>query len=859
MRPAGEATRRPGQGCMSPHRTIRVAKGAASRLLLREFLRRAGRLLLVGAVLALGLVGVDRLFGGIWPWPWLVGVPIGAALVLALLWTLARRPRPADGAAEVDRVLGLKDRLSSALVLASGGGSGDRAFAEWAVSDGDSAAQGVRLAKAIPIRADWTWWAWPATAAAGLAAALFIPAVVWSKPERTRAATPEAVTRAAALVEQAAESARDALEGETEDLATPEQLRVLEELKEQLEKGAARPEDAVARAAGELEEIAERLRAESEQQRLEDEAVAKRLASAAAPAGESEGGEGGEAEGEESDAASDLMLSFSEGDLEGAQEAAREALEQVETWTPEQRDRLARDLERMAERLEQQQQEESRPPEVATPGPGEQGQPGEQPQQPRGSEPSPGNPADPAQVPENEQPRPEGEPRPDEAQRPEPQQDRLSEEVREELQRQGVPPEQQQGLERRMTEEDARRELERRGIDPETARRMAERLARENQQREAEQSADERIEDLKRSFQDAARELREQPAEGEGRRKPQPESRPGDRQGDERGIDPRTPPGAMPAPAQRPSQREGESQQGQEQPQQGEGKQPESRPGERRGSEGQKGDPQPRPEPGAGQGQEPGREGEERGGEREVPAPAGGKQPPGEGPTPTPREGTRPQPPPETGRDGQRPEPSGKQGEQPGERRGERQGEGPDQPPQGEDSGEGQKEPAHGLERFRKAMEKFGQEAQRQQQQAERLDEQIEEMLKETSSERREQNERWDRSMTGERGMPKPPDSGESPRFDSEPVDARRPAQDKPRERVVAQWFSDKPAERGGEPGRASMDEQIQRAAQGAERAIEQQVVPGRYGDFVRRVYRRYGERAAAPAAPPTPPAGGGP
>jgi hypothetical protein len=55
------------------------------------------------------------------------------------------------------------------------------------------------------------------------------------------------------------------------------------------------------------------------------------------------------------------------------------------------------------------------------------------------------------------------------------------------------------------------------------------------------------------------------------------------------------------------------------------------------------------------------------------------------------------------------------------------------------------------------------------------------------------------------------------------------------------------------------MDEQIQRAAQGAERAIEQQVVPGRYGDFVRRVYRRYGERAAAPGAPPTPPAGGGP
>lgn len=147
-------------------------------------------------------------------------------------------------------------------------------------------------------------------------------------------------------------------------------------------------------------------------------------------------------------------------------------------------------------------------------------------------------------------------------------------------------------------------------------------------------------------------------------------------------------------------------------------------------------------------------------------------------------------------------------------------------------------------------------DAERQKEQADRIRRQAEEMLKQASPQEREQMERWARSMQGERGTPPPSIAPPPSDFSNEPVDARRPAADQPRERAVAQWFADQPPDRGAAPGRAAMDEQLRRAAEGAERAIEQQSVPGRYSDLVRRVFRRYEERAVSgpPARKPEAP-----
>lgn len=148
-------------------------------------------------------------------------------------------------------------------------------------------------------------------------------------------------------------------------------------------------------------------------------------------------------------------------------------------------------------------------------------------------------------------------------------------------------------------------------------------------------------------------------------------------------------------------------------------------------------------------------------------------------------------------------------------------------------------------------------DAQRDLENARRLREQGEELLRQATPDRREQLRRWTESMrdempgdgdrTGARG-PTPPGVPTGTAFRSEPVDARRPTGDATqREQVVAQWLSDAPPDRGAAPGRSAMDEAVRSAAAGAERAIEQQVVPPRHAELVRRVFRRYAERAATP------------
>lgn len=85
-------------------------------------------------------------------------------------------------------------------------------------------------------------------------------------------------------------------------------------------------------------------------------------------------------------------------------------------------------------------------------------------------------------------------------------------------------------------------------------------------------------------------------------------------------------------------------------------------------------------------------------------------------------------------------------------------------------------------------------------------------------------------------------------------------------QREAARWSGDAPQAGPESMIRASPGERARQAARGLERAIEQQAVPGPYTDIVRRVQRRYAQRAAAvpatgPSAvtPDAPEAGGRP
>jgi hypothetical protein len=85
------------------------------------------------------------------------------------------------------------------------------------------------------------------------------------------------------------------------------------------------------------------------------------------------------------------------------------------------------------------------------------------------------------------------------------------------------------------------------------------------------------------------------------------------------------------------------------------------------------------------------------------------------------------------------------------------------------------------------------------------------------------------------------------------PVDARRPAapEKQPKERTLAEW-SGPGDKQPGAPTTPGVSDAMREAAQGAERAVEQQQVPARYSDLVRRVFKRYSE-GSAQNQPPSP------
>src|SRR4051794_16275760 len=99
------------------HRTRRVAAAAQARVIVRDLLNRLGPALLIGAGAGCVLVVAQRVTGAAISWMALAGAPVGVAVLYAAAATLVRRSSLLAAAAEVDRALGLRDRLSTAIAL----------------------------------------------------------------------------------------------------------------------------------------------------------------------------------------------------------------------------------------------------------------------------------------------------------------------------------------------------------------------------------------------------------------------------------------------------------------------------------------------------------------------------------------------------------------------------------------------------------------------------------------------------------------------------------------------------------------------------------------------------------------------
>lgn len=527
-------------------RTLALARAAARRATARDLLRRSGRAALAGAVIAAALVIVDRLVGGLAPWPWLAIAPVAVLVSAACAWTLARRSSPIEAVGEVDRALGLRDRLSSAVALSLASARQDPIFTRWAVADAESTAGGVRLRRVMPLRPEWTWIAWPLLSAASIAAVFLVPALTWkqSSPEAIRQTA--AREAAAQQVAAATEAAREALEAGPPEPATAEQLAALEELEAELARGQISPETARVKAARELDQLAGSLEQEARQRALEREALRERLAAAPSP----------DPDRARRGPASPLEDALRRGDLPGAARAAEDLAEQLDRLTPEEQRALSEDLEALAETLRSQ---------------GETAPPPAPPEPPAGLT-------------------------PEQAERLE--QETNPEEIVRELERSGYDPESARRQAERVAKENRERQAEQAAREQSEQIEQSLREAAEEARRQAEQppgppdrpDAQPPQGDPRQPEAPSGEPPDRQP--GEQRQPTEPpsgEPQPGERPGQEPGQQP------QPQPAPTPGEQPGEPQPA---PEQGQGEQPDQQPGEQP-------QPQPtappRPQPGDGQ------------------------------------------------------------------------------------------------------------------------------------------------------------------------------------------------------------------------------------------------------------------
>lgn len=841
---------------------------------------------MAGVAGGLLLIGLDRAFGGLLPegarvsWPYLLGLPAGLCAAAGLTVAVVRRWRADRAALEVDRVLGLKERLSTALALAAQPAS-EPGFEALAIREAELTAPSVRLSRAMPIRPEWTWGAWPIVAAGAVAIAVLVPRVQWREPVPAPVETIADMRAAEAEVRDAAQAAREAVQQSLADrglmdVASTEQLKQLEDLERNLVSSRAGAGEARVRAAESLESLADQLQSKARDDQAAHEALQEQL---------------GESEATADGLASALTQALQAGDMAAARDVAKDLLNGVGGMSETDRQALARDLEELAERLNPPSAPIDATPESnpTTPPPGAA---------------------------------PETKPPADVASETDP--DR----IRERLEQQGVPPDQSQ----RMADEIARKNRERQAR--EEARRDAEKLSENlrdsaRQAREGQESKPPSSQADGNKHDSSKESGRSDPASsvgkpsdekhGEGKPRDQggkPESKPGDQSGTKPGAGDKpadqaedgresrdgkptgeSKPGDGSAPAdQRPNTSapgvkspgapattegsEGDKPRGEK----GEGQAPSDKPGESPGDKpgdqpGDKSGETPSEQP--GQGSNP--EGQpQRGDKPDQPGNGQGKpsSKPGDQGTGSPKEGKGGSPEASPGakpgdKPGTQPGPPG--GDQPGD--GRTPGVGPDgSSTSGKSSPDGQAgadqqgaKPTPGggpgdAGGFGKLQEQLDQLAERQQnaKRAGRLSQDLRErakqLLENASPEDRQAIERWARDQAKEN--PARPDAGAvAPRpwdGQTELVDAReRPGHapgeraPDPSEKVIAEWFSNQGVDRTGAAASPAMAEQFQQASEGAEKAIEQQSVPRRHSELIRRIFRRYTDRAEG--KPPAP------
>jgi hypothetical protein len=315
------------------------------------FLRIAPLALALAAGVALALTLLDKAIAprleSLAPWYVWAFAPLVLGLLVSVTIAAFTRVTPLHAAACADAALGFKDRLASALELARQPGN---PFSAWAIAQSEALASGVDPRRVVPLPRSRAWLAVPLLIALGVISHEYVPARAAqstreSELARKRDATREQLRTIAAAITPVPSSVHPEAPA-----ARPEELRALEDLQHELSEKRIDPDDARIAAARQIEQAADRLdRADAT--KAQDLDRAREALSNAARSPETR--EDAAIRDSGSAASRDMIESLRRGDLGAAAEAVRRLDQEASAMLPEQREAMARQLEDLANKTQE--------------------------------------------------------------------------------------------------------------------------------------------------------------------------------------------------------------------------------------------------------------------------------------------------------------------------------------------------------------------------------------------------------------------------------------------------------------------------------------------------------------------------
>lgn len=312
------------------------------KMIFQRFLRYVAVALLVAGGVAWATALVLRLFALNLPgggWVWLAG---GVALVavVALLWALRKAPTDHEAAVAIDERLGLKEKFSTALVIA---GDSDP-FAQLAVADALRTSGRVDLRRKFPL-------SWPKTFYGVPAWALLILLTLWLVPALKFAETAQAGEQAQqkqqekvqAEAERIIQQTTNALAALPQEVAEREEFRVardqLAQARETLTRDPAKARQTAKEAQKELSDALK-----NQIERGEQYAQAKENARTFRNMTPPEDAQGPVA---------DAHRAMANADFDKAMEKLEEAVKDFEKMTAQEKEKQAEQMQQLAQALQQ--------------------------------------------------------------------------------------------------------------------------------------------------------------------------------------------------------------------------------------------------------------------------------------------------------------------------------------------------------------------------------------------------------------------------------------------------------------------------------------------------------------------------